>query len=59
MLLLVKEEHDKLWEIVKGVLKGVVPEAGWKATEGKLERFKAAYGTVGADGNDERKEGRC
>eukprot|EP01065_Artemidia_motanka_P030359 TRINITY_DN36380_c0_g1_i1.p1 TRINITY_DN36380_c0_g1~~TRINITY_DN36380_c0_g1_i1.p1 ORF type:complete len:212 (+),score=0.30 TRINITY_DN36380_c0_g1_i1:35-637(+) len=46
VLLLVKEEHDKLWEIVKSVLKGVVPAEGWAATEGKLNGFKAAYGTV-------------
>lgn len=46
VVLLVKEEHEKLWEIVKEVLKGVVPAEGWAATEGKLNMFKAAYGTV-------------
>ena len=46
VVLLVKEEHDKLWEIAKSVLKGVVPAEGWAATEGKLNGFKAAYGTV-------------
>lgn len=46
VVLLVKEEHEKLWEIVKEVLKGVVPADGWAATEGKLNMFKAAYGSV-------------
>ncbi|CAG8977523.1 hypothetical protein HYALB_00008703 [Hymenoscyphus albidus] len=46
IVLLVKAEHEKLWEITKEVLKGVVPADGWAATEGKLNMFKAAYGTV-------------
>ncbi|RDL37403.1 putative nitroreductase family protein [Venustampulla echinocandica] len=46
VILLVKEEHDKLWEITKTVLKGIVSEEQWTATEQKLNMFKAAYGTV-------------
>lgn len=46
IILLVKEEHDKLWEIVKSVLKGVAPADQWEKTEQKLNGFKAAYGTV-------------
>jgi len=46
IILLVKEEHDKLWEIVKSVLKGVVPAEEYPNTEAKLNMFKAGYGTV-------------
>ncbi|KAG9230416.1 Nitroreductase-like protein [Amylocarpus encephaloides] len=46
IVLLVKEEHDKLWEITKEILKAIVPADGWAATEGRLNGFKAAYGTV-------------
>lgn len=46
VILLVKEEHDKLWEIAKTVLKGVVPADGWAGTEARLNGFQAAYGTV-------------
>jgi hypothetical protein len=46
VILLVKEEHDKLWDIAKTVLKGVVPADGWAATEQRLNGFAAAYGTV-------------
>ena len=45
-ILLVKEEHDKLWDIAKTVLKGIVPEDQWAGTEGRLNGFQAAYGTV-------------
>jgi len=46
VVLLVKEEHNKLWDIVKEVLKGVVPADAFPATEKKLEMFKGGYGTV-------------
>ncbi|KAF4628873.1 hypothetical protein G7Y89_g9278 [Cudoniella acicularis] len=46
VVLLVKEEHDKLWEIVKEVLKAIVPAEQYPATEKKLNGFKGAYGTV-------------
>ena len=46
IILLVKEEHRKLWDIVKEVLTGVVPEDAFPATEKKLNGFQAAYGTV-------------
>ena len=46
VILLVKEEHNKLWEITKEVLKGIVPAEAYKATEAKLNGFKAGYGTV-------------
>jgi hypothetical protein len=46
VVLLVKEEHEKLWDMTKDILKAIVPADGWAATEGKLNMFKAAYGTV-------------
>ena len=46
IILLLKEEHVKLWDIIKDVLKGVVPENQFPVTEKKLSGFQAAYGTV-------------
>lgn len=46
VVLLVKGEHDKLWELHKEVLKPIVPEADWAKTEGKIDMFKGAYATV-------------
>jgi hypothetical protein len=46
VMLLVKAEHEKLWDIVKEVLKAVVPEDQFDATEKKLNGFRAGYGTV-------------
>ncbi|KAK6580083.1 hypothetical protein PZA11_007105 [Diplocarpon coronariae] len=45
-VLLVKEEHDKLWEIVKSVIKAVVPAEAWESSEKRLNGFKAGYGTI-------------
>ncbi|PCH35752.1 Nitroreductase [Wolfiporia cocos MD-104 SS10] len=45
-VVLLKKEHEKLWDIVAEVLKPVVPEGGWPATEKKLQGFKSGYGTV-------------
>jgi len=45
-VLLVKKEHDKLWNIVKEVLKGIVPAEQWESTEGRLNMFAGGYGTV-------------
>ena len=46
VVLLVKDEHQKLWDIVTEVLKVVVPEHAFPATEKKLNGFRSAYGTV-------------
>ncbi|KAH8671819.1 Nitroreductase-like protein [Tricladium varicosporioides] len=46
VVLLLKGEHDKLWDITKEVLRGIVPAENFGATEGKINGFKAAYGTV-------------
>ena len=46
-VLLLHEEHDKLWrDIVKPILKPVVPAEQWPSTINKLDGLQAAYGTV-------------
>ncbi|KFZ06323.1 hypothetical protein V501_07525 [Pseudogymnoascus sp. VKM F-4519 (FW-2642)] len=46
VVLLLKGEHDKLWDITKEVLRSIVPAESFSATEGKINGFKASYGTV-------------
>jgi hypothetical protein len=46
VLLLLGEDHDKLWEIAKEVLKKIVPTRRYSITEQKLNSFKMGYGTV-------------
>ncbi|KAE8442966.1 hypothetical protein EG329_002504 [Mollisiaceae sp. DMI_Dod_QoI] len=46
VVVLLKDEHDKLWNIAKEALKAIVSEEQWKSTEQRLSGFQAAYGTV-------------
>jgi predicted oxidoreductase (fatty acid repression mutant protein) len=46
IVVLLKEEHEKLWEMTKEVLKPIVPPEQFGATEQKLNMFKGGYGTV-------------
>jgi hypothetical protein len=52
MVVLLNEEHDKLWDIAidsvhEQVRLGIVPQEVWQnQTKPKLQGFKAAYGTV-------------
>jgi len=46
VIVLLKEEHDKLWELVKTSLKAIVTAEQYVATERKLNMFKGGYGTV-------------
>jgi len=46
LVVLLNEEHQKFWEYVKEVLKPQVPEEEFPKTEGKLNMFKAAHGTI-------------
>jgi len=46
VVVLLKAEHEKLWEITKTTLKAIVPADTYGATEQKLDMFKGAYGTV-------------
>ncbi|KAM0327630.1 hypothetical protein ACHAQA_005923 [Verticillium albo-atrum] len=38
--------HTKLWSITSDILKAIVPADAWAATEGKLNLFSGAAGTV-------------
>lgn len=46
LVVLVKEEHDKFWQVVTDILKVHVPEDKWEHTGQRLDGFKNAYGTV-------------
>ncbi len=47
MVLLLKEHHQKLWDIVKNTLKSSIPAATYTTTEAKINKsFAAGYGTV-------------
>ncbi|KAK2741705.1 hypothetical protein FQN55_008204 [Onygenales sp. PD_40] len=46
LVVLLKEEHDKFWDIVKDCLKAIVPAESWARTETRISGFRAAYGTI-------------
>ncbi len=47
VVLLLGENHKKLWEIVKKTLKAIVPPEAYPATEGKIDgAFACGYGTI-------------
>ena len=46
LVVLLKADHDKFWEMVKEVLKPMVPAEAFAKTEKKIDGFKAGYGTV-------------
>lgn len=46
LVVLLKDEHDKFWDIVRDILKGMVPEESWESTGNRIAGFKNAYGTV-------------
>lgn len=46
VVLLMREHHDRLWEITKEVLKERVSEKKFPKTEEKLNSFKSGYGTI-------------
>lgn len=45
IVLLLKKEHEKLWDITMVALRAVV-KSDFKPTEDKINSFKAGYGTV-------------
>lgn len=45
-VLLLKEQHDKLWDIVMEALRKIVPTDQFKDTEDKINSFKNGYGSV-------------
>lgn len=46
IVVLLKKEHEKLWNIALDVLKSQLPEDKFKYTEQRLKGFRAGYGTV-------------
>lgn len=47
VVLLLNEQHDKIWEIVKSELKKIMPEENFIASEEKINNcFQSGYGTI-------------
>lgn len=47
VVILLGDEHDKYWEdVVLGALKNVTDEEGFNHAKGRVDGFKAGYGTV-------------
>lgn len=46
LVVLLKKDHEKLWDIALDVYKSQLPEATFKHTEQRLKGFRAGYGTV-------------
>ena len=46
LVVLLKDQHDKFWDVTKEILKAIVPEDSWSHTEQRLNGFRAGYGTV-------------
>ncbi|WP_408967416.1 nitroreductase family protein [Oryzomonas sp.] len=47
VVILLGEQHDRLWDITKAELQKIVPPDSFKATEGKIDgAFRSGYGSV-------------
>jgi len=46
VMILLGENHDRLWEITKESLRQIVPRENFSPTEEKIESFKNGYGSV-------------
>ncbi len=46
VVLLVGEQHNKLWDITKEALRKIVPAEHFNPTETKINSFRSGYGTV-------------
>ncbi|MGO3751783.1 MAG: nitroreductase family protein [Peptoniphilaceae bacterium] len=46
IVLLLGENHKKLWDITEVALRKIVPEENFAPTEKKINSFRAGYGTV-------------
>ena len=46
LLVLMNDEHIKLWEITTNTLKQIVPEDKFKSTQDKMDMFTKAKGTI-------------
>ena len=46
VVVLLGEQHDRLWEITRETLRKILPAGAFKSTDEKVDAFKAGYGTV-------------
>ncbi|MBW7477561.1 nitroreductase family protein [Paenibacillus oenotherae] len=46
VVLLLKDKHDKLWDITEETLKAIVPADSFASTAEKMAAFRSGYGTV-------------
>ncbi|OBZ16649.1 MULTISPECIES: nitroreductase family protein [Bacillales] len=46
VVVLLGDNHDKLWDIATNTLRAIVPADQFEATEQKMGSFKSGYGTV-------------
>jgi predicted oxidoreductase (fatty acid repression mutant protein) len=46
VVVLIGEQHDKLWNITRETLRKLVPEANFAATDEKISSFQSGYGSV-------------
>ena len=46
VLVLLGDNHDKLWDITTNTLKAIVPAESFAPTQEKMNAFKSGYGTV-------------
>lgn len=46
VVVLLGEQHDKLWNVTTETLRKIVPAENFASTEEKMASFKGAYGTV-------------
>lgn len=46
VMVLLGDEHNKLWSITKEALKDIVPPENFSSTEEKLTSFQKGYGTI-------------
>ncbi|WP_028611253.1 nitroreductase family protein [Paenibacillus harenae] len=46
VVVLLGENHNKLWDLTTGTLRKIVPADQFESTEQKMNAFKAGYGTV-------------
>nr|POF06963.1 putative nitroreductase hbn1 [Quercus suber] len=46
LVVLLKDEHDKFWDIVLDALKAIVPPEKLEGTAGRIAGFRAAYGSI-------------
>lgn len=46
VVLLLGENHNKVWDITKETLRKIVPEGSFASTEEKINSFRNGYGTV-------------